>query len=72
SHKINVKNENNTIDEFTFRLKGIEGITAVKKRRMKITLVNTFKRVDETRVVNFMKQFGEVIEHYPKRNPVDK
>ncbi|QQP53693.1 Hypothetical protein FKW44_006256 [Caligus rogercresseyi] len=35
-------------------------------------MINSFKRGDEGKAVEWFKQFGEVLRHYPKKNPLDK
>ncbi|QQP56201.1 Uncharacterized protein FKW44_000786, partial [Caligus rogercresseyi] len=41
------------------RLKGIEKVTIDNKKQFSITMVNSFKRVDEGKAVEWFKQFGE-------------
>ncbi|QQP36525.1 Uncharacterized protein FKW44_021656, partial [Caligus rogercresseyi] len=70
--KIKALNKDGIYEEATCKLKGIDKISLDRKKKLTITLVNTFKRVKEAQLVEWLGQFGEIIKHYPKSNPLDK
>ncbi|QQP40421.1 Uncharacterized protein FKW44_014448, partial [Caligus rogercresseyi] len=70
--KIELRNGEGIDEEVTIKLKGIDKITVDRKKRLSLTAINTFKRINESKFVEWMQQFGEVVAHYPKKNPVDK
>ncbi|QQP50162.1 Uncharacterized protein FKW44_011068, partial [Caligus rogercresseyi] len=72
SQSLEVKNIDGSRENVTFRLKGIDKIHINQKKKITLTLINTFKRVNEIRLVEWLKIFGVVENHYPKRNPFDE
>ncbi|QQP55593.1 Uncharacterized protein FKW44_008835 [Caligus rogercresseyi] len=72
SFTMKVLNHEGVLVDAVFKLKGIDKVVVDGKKKVTVTLINTFKRVDEASMVKWMGKWGEVLNHYPKKNPVNK
>ncbi|QQP40285.1 Uncharacterized protein FKW44_014277, partial [Caligus rogercresseyi] len=67
-----VEGPNGELRSIKMKIKGIQNVDFDRKKNIKIKAINTLKRVDEEGVVEWIKNFAEVLNAYPEPNPEDE
>ncbi|QQP40543.1 Uncharacterized protein FKW44_014625, partial [Caligus rogercresseyi] len=68
-HSFKVKSVGGSLVNISLKLKGVDKIEVNLKRKVLITMENTFKRINEDGAVQYLQKYGQVVTHYPKKNP---